>query len=258
MDALLAFHGIDGSGSVLSYAPDDFERLLDGLQAEGVAVVALDELLASAANRAGATAAAHAGAPHRVALTFDDGFTSVHAEALPRLARRKLPFTVYAVADWIGRDNRWPTQTPGIPRFPLMAATQLRELGAAGATIGGHTATHADCRGLDAAALRRELVDSKETLQQLLQQEVRHFAWPYGRFDATADAALRPHWSSAVTTRLAYLPPPAARDVHALPRLDSWYLRAPERRLPLFSTRTRAWIAWRRALRAVKGAAYGT
>ena len=250
MDALLAFHGIDDSGAVLSYSPDDFERLLDGLLAEGVAVVALDELLAPAAPAAGAA--------HRVALTFDDGFTSVHAEALPRLARRKLPFTVYAVADWIGRDNRWPTQAKGIPRFTLMDATQLRELAASGATIGGHTATHADCRGLDEAALRRELRDSKETLQQLLQREVRHFAWPYGRFDAAADAAMRPHWSSAVTTRLAYLPVPAARDAHALPRLDTWYLRAPQRRLPLFAPTTRAWIAWRRALRAVKGAAYGS
>jgi len=251
MDALLSFHGIDPSGSVLSYAPDDFERLLDGLQQEGVAIVALDALLDAPA----------AGGP-RVALTFDDGFASVHAEALPRLARRKLPFTVYAVADWIGRDNRWPSQPGSIARFELMGEAQLRELLAAGATIGGHTANHVDCRGLAPAVAQRELVDSRTALEQRLGAPVRHFAWPYGRRDAAARALVERHWSSSVTTELAYLPAApaasAARPRHELARLDTWYLRDPARRLPLFGPRTRAWIAWRRLLRRVKGAAYGS
>ncbi len=247
MDALLSFHGIDDSGSVLSYAPAEFERLLDGLLEEGVSVVALDELLAT-----------NGSAAPRVALTFDDGFRSVHAQALPRLAARKLPFTVYAVAGYLGRDNRWPSQPASIARFELMDAVQLRELAAAGATIGGHTSTHPDCRGLDAASLQREVVDSRSQLEAQLGAPVRHFAWPYGRFDAAADAAMRPHWQSAVTTRLAYLPGPTVRDVHALPRLDTWYLREPQRHRPLFGPRTRAWIAWRALLRSLKGAAYGS
>ncbi|MSR46024.1 MAG: polysaccharide deacetylase family protein [Planctomycetes bacterium] len=249
MDALLTFHGIDRSGSVLSYSPEDFERLLDGLQAEGVAIVALDAL------RVPST-----GAAPRVALTFDDGFRSVHADALPRLARRGLPFTAYVVSDWIGRDNRWPGQTAAIPRFELMGQTELQELLAAGGTIGGHTANHVDCRALAPDAARRELVDSKAALEQRFGSRVSHFAYPYGWHDAASRAEVALHWSSAVTTLLDYLPEVAARRaarVHEWPRLDSWYLRDPARRLPLFAPRTRAWIAWRRLLRRVKGAAYG-
>ncbi|MBM4015713.1 MAG: polysaccharide deacetylase family protein [Planctomycetes bacterium] len=253
MDALLAFHGIDDSGSVLSYPPDQFDRLLDLLQEAGVSFVSLDQLLAPPV--AGAAAAA---ARHRVALTFDDGLRSVHAAALPRLARRRLPFTVYVVADWIGRDNRWPGQPAAITRFELMGETELRELQAAGATLGGHTANHVDCRGLAPDVAQRELQESRTRLEQRFGAPFRHFAWPYGRFDAAARARVVATWESAATTLLDYLPAdvPAAR--HDLPRLDSWYLRDPARRLPLFAPRTRAWIAWRRWLRRVRGAAYGS
>lgn len=248
MDALLSFHGIDRSRSVLSYAPDEFERLLDGLQADGVAIVPLAELLAGRA----------AGAGDRVALTFDDGFRSVHAEALPQLARRRLPFLVYVVAGWIGRDNRWPGQPAAIERFELMGESELRELVAAGGELGGHSMNHVDCRGLDAATAQRELVDARTTLEQRFGVAVRHFAWPYGRFDAASRARIAAHWESAATTRLDYLPREVAPARHDLPRIDTWYLRDPARRLPLFSARTRAWIGWRRLLRRVKSAAYGS
>lgn len=259
MDAILAFHSLDDGGSVVSFAPAAFERLLDLLLEEGVAIVALDELL-RATDRAPDRAqdGAAGGARHRVALTFDDGMASVHSEALPRLARRRLPFLVYCVSERLGGDNRWPGQPAGIPAFPLMDAVQLRELVAAGGAVGGHTATHADCRGLAPAALERELDGSRRALEAAVGAPVRHFAWPYGRCDAAALAYARPRFASLATTRLAYLPEPARRDVHALPRLDAWYLREPERRLPLFAPRTRAWIAWRALLRRLKGVAYGS
>jgi peptidoglycan/xylan/chitin deacetylase (PgdA/CDA1 family) len=254
MDALLAFHGIDDSGSVLSVRPDAFDRLLDLLQDEGVAIVSLDELLAPSPAGGEVSGAGR----HRVALTFDDGLRSVHSAAWPRLARRKLPFTVYVVADWIGRDNRWPGQPAAIERFELMGEAELRELEASGATLGGHTANHVDCRGLAPDVAQRELVDSRQRLEQRFGCAVSHFAWPYGRFDAASRARVVSAYESAATTRLAYLPPGPAAVRHDLPRIDAWYLRDPGRRLPLFSPRTRAWIAWRRLLRRVKGAAYGS
>ncbi len=257
MDAILAFHSIDDSQSVLSFHPAQLERLLDGLLEEGVTFVPLAELAGGAGTGAAVAATLVASASPRVALTFDDGLRSVHAAVLPRLAARKLPFTVYVVTDWVGRDNRWPSQPSGIPRFELMGWSELAELQAAGAQIGGHTANHVHCKGLSDAEAVRELVASKRALEQRLGQPVTHFAYPYGTFDPPALARVRSTYESAVTTRLGYLPAMAARDRHRLPRLDSWYLREPARRLPLFAPRTRAWIAWRALLRRAKGAVYG-
>ena len=247
MDAILAFHSIDESGSVLSYRRDELARLIDGLHEEGVAIVPLSELLEPAA-----------AAPPRAALTFDDGMRSVRTDALPILAAAKLPFTVFVVSSFVGRDNRWPTQPAGIARFELMDWKELEELRAAGAELGGHTANHADLRGLDDTELARELDDSRRALEDRLRSPVRHFAYPYGRFDERALARVRAGYASAVTTKLAFLPErAAARDRHRLPRLDTWYLREPARRPPLFGARSRARLALRALLRGAKGAVYG-
>src|SRR5688572_13678458 len=133
MDAILAFHSIDDSGSVLSYRRDELAALLDGLREEGVALVPLGELLVP--RRDGR---------HRVALTFDDGLRSV-LDALPLL--RGVPATIFVVAGRVGLDNRWPSQPAGIARFELLTWPQLAELRDAGFEIGGHTATHPDLRG---------------------------------------------------------------------------------------------------------------
>ena len=246
MDAIVAFHSIDDSGSVLSYAPHDLEVLLDRLLEQGVAIVPLAELVTP-----------RPAAAHRVALTFDDGMKSVRTAALPLLAKRKLPFTVFVVSEWVGRDNRWPSQPAAIGRFELMDWAELAELIAAGGSIGGHTANHVHLRALDAATATHELTDSKARLQERLGIAVDHFAYPYGTFDAASVEQVRRDYSAAVTTRLAYLPAAIARDPFRLPRLDSWYLRAPADRAPLFSGSTRAWIGWRALLRSVKGAAQG-
>jgi len=247
MDAILAFHSIDDGGSVLSYRAVELGRLLDLLREEGVGLARLDELLAPAAD-----------GRHRVALTFDDGLRSVHRHALPLLAAASAPFTVYVVSDWVGRDNRWPSQPPGIPRFELMDWSELAELRAAGASIGGHTAGHVRLRGLAAAELARELDDSRRRIEERLGESVRHFAYPYGAHDRASVARVRAGYATAATTRLSFLREPAARrDPHLLPRIDAWYLREPDRRLPLFGARSRGRIALRALLRRAKGAVYG-
>jgi peptidoglycan/xylan/chitin deacetylase (PgdA/CDA1 family) len=248
MDAILAFHSIDDSGSVLSYRKDELARLVDGLRDEEVELVRLDEL-----------AAPPASGRHRVALTFDDGMRSVHRDALPVLAAAKAPFTVYLVSGFIGRDNRWPSQPPSIPRFELMDWAELEELAAAGVELGGHTASHAALRGLGETELRRELADSKRELEQRLGRPVRHFAYPYGAFDEAAARAVAASYASSVTTKLAFLADPGRErpraTLHGLPRLDSYYLREPARRLPLFGAASRRRLAFRALLRRVKSSA---
>ena len=239
MDAILTLHSIDDSASVLSYRASDLEALLDLLGEEEVRVVPLREILE--VPRAAA---------HRLALTFDDGIRSVHRHALPLLARRRLPATLYAVADRVGRTNAWPGQPPTAPAFDLMDWGELREVRDAGFTIGCHGASHRRLEGLSAMEWQAELGGARARLEDELQVAVPDFAYPYGWFDDGAARRVGEVFDTAVTTQLRFL---AGDPPHRLPRLDAYYLRRPRRRAPLFGARTRRWLALRGLLRQARG-----
>lgn len=129
--AVLVFHRLRGHDPGLTFAanhrnsipPSLFERLLDALEAEGVAVVGLDEALARIGDR-------HRG--RFVCLTFDDGYRDNHDTLLPILEARRVPATIYvapglldgsaplwwyALDEAVAREERL--------RLPLPAETEL-------------------------------------------------------------------------------------------------------------------------------------
>lgn len=239
MDLILTFHSIDSSGSVLSYEPDGFGRLIEGMLEEGVRFAGMDEILRPPTHDA-----------HRALVTFDDGFTSVFENALPVLSRLGVPALLYAVTDWVGRDNGWPGQGGSAPRLPLMSWAALRELAQAGVEVGSHTSNHVDLAGASPEACERELTDSRRRLEDEMQREIRHFAYPYGALREETAAAVARHYATGVTTDMRFL---TEFDVHPrLPRVDAYYLRDPARCLPVFGARTRGRLRLRAMLRQVR------
>ncbi len=107
-----------------------------------------------------------------IAITVDDAFISVYREAWPRLKAEGLPLTLFVATDAIDS---------GLPGY--MSWDQLRELAAAGVTIGSQTASHPHMTTLSAEAIRRELQASNQRFREELGQEPRLFAYPYGEFD---------------------------------------------------------------------------
>ena len=192
-----------------------------------------------------------AGAGHRAALTFDDGIVSVREHALPILAELGVPAVLYVVSGWVGRHNGWPGQPDDAPRYELLPWEGLRELAGAGFTIGSHTANHVRLEAGAVVDWRAELVDSKQRLEDELGVAVRHFAYPYGALCDEAVERVGAVYATAVTTELAYTDP--GRPPHRLPRLDTYYLRDPRRRLPVFGAATRRYLAARAVGRRVRG-----
>src|SRR3954470_8233749 len=88
--AVLTYHSLDESGSVISIRPDVFRRQMQTLAANGVKVVPLEDLFA------------HPGA---VAITFDDGFANLADHALPVLEHLGLPATIFVVSGYCGKRN---------------------------------------------------------------------------------------------------------------------------------------------------------
>lgn len=125
-----------------------------------------------------------------VALTFDDGCESDAEVAAPLLADHGFNGTFYVVTDWIAR--------PG-----FMSATQIRRLAAAGFEIGSHSASHRFLSDLDAAELRRELVESRQRLEEITGQPVVHLSCPGGRHNAlVARAAREAGYETMATSRI--------------------------------------------------------
>ena len=115
MRAVLTFHSIDDLPGPLSYSPAGLERMLDALDEARLPVLDLDELLA-------------APDANGVALTFDDGISTVFKTAMPILAERKLPAHVFVITNWVGGDNRWPGQPDHATPFKLMDWSQLEAI----------------------------------------------------------------------------------------------------------------------------------
>jgi peptidoglycan/xylan/chitin deacetylase (PgdA/CDA1 family) len=105
-----------------------------------------------------------------VRITFDDGNASDVEHALPALQARGLRATFFVVAGRLG--------SPG-----FLDAAGVRELQAAGMTIGCHGMRHRPWRGLDEQALHEELVDAKRTLEGITGVPVKEAACPFGSYD---------------------------------------------------------------------------
>lgn len=213
MKAILTYHSVDETGSVISIDEETFRRHVRWLASGRVRVVPLASL---------ATAPVDLDA---VAITFDDGLESFGRIAAPLLRDHGLPATLFVVTDAVGTSNVWRGRgDAGIPVLPLLDWDALGRLAADGIALGAHTATHPDLATLDAAGAEREIVASKTRLARELGVDALTFAYPYGSVTAAAHDVVRREFRYGVTTRLATLT--SHDDPALLPRLDSYYLRA--------------------------------
>ena len=234
MRAILTFHSIDKSGSVLSYAPRTFNMLLDAFDREGIPILELDKLLLPD-TKCG------------VALTFDDGIRTVLTEALPILRSHSAEAHLFLTTGFVGMSEPRPGQARSTPAFETLRWAEIEALKGMGMHIEAHTASHPDLRQLSDAAVRAECESSDETIEARLGVRPRYFAYPYGRSSARVRDFVRSRYAGSVTTDLRMLR--QEEDSAALPKLDAYYLRHRLIFDDLRSLHARCFLTFRRALR---------
>jgi len=127
------------------------------------------------------------------ALTFDDGFASLHEHALPVLQRLRLPWTVFLVAQTLtpgGQRVDW-VDTPPDHELATLTLDQVRQMQAAGVSFESHSYSHADLTTLSYDDCVRDLRESRELLEDLLGRPVRLLAYPRGRHNEDVRTAAR-------------------------------------------------------------------
>jgi len=158
---------------------DEFRDHLRALRAAGYRSISPEEFLAL---RRGDSVAGS----RPVMITFDDGWRSVHELALPALRDAGMSATVFMNTE---RSN--PNFLAGEPADGPLTTDMLRDLDAAGVTIGSHGATHRFLTTCDDEELRRELVESKTTLEEIVGKPVLTLAAPGGQSDDRVVAEAR-------------------------------------------------------------------
>jgi peptidoglycan/xylan/chitin deacetylase (PgdA/CDA1 family) len=214
MRAILTYHSIDETGSVISIDERTFRRHVAWLASSVIPIVPLDRLVDVPVDN------------DAIAITFDDGLESFASIAAPLLLDHGLPVTLFVVTGAVGGTNVWAGGgDAGIPVTRLLDWDELGRLADAGVTLGAHTCSHPRLERLSATDAEREIIESRSRLERELGLSATTFAYPYGSVGASARDVVARAFRYGVTTRLATLS--SSEDVAQLPRLDTYYFRAP-------------------------------
>jgi peptidoglycan/xylan/chitin deacetylase (PgdA/CDA1 family) len=129
-----------------------------------------------------------------VSVTFDDGYQNIVDNALPALAQRGIPATLFIAAGALGKTPSWEDYSgfsdPDMDE-PLVTAEQLRKLSSDLVQIGSHTLTHPKLTQLSEEQSREELAGSREMLEQITGSKVKLFSFPYGSVNVDSIAWCR-------------------------------------------------------------------
>lgn len=154
--------GESRSRQAFDVSPESFAEQMAYLHGRGIPVVSLSALMDALQGKRTLP-------PRAVVLTFDDGWENQYVHAYPLLKQYGYTATFFVFTHAMNRNDRYFTWG------------QLREMQAAGMTIGSHTITHPFLsRVKDTLQLRKEIDGSKAELEKQLGTTCEFFAYPFG------------------------------------------------------------------------------
>ncbi len=153
-----------------------FLEQMEFLKSSSIEVISLDRALITLFSE---------GQPQKdqVVLTFDDGCESFYDVAHPILEKYGFPATIYPVVGSLGKVANWN----GIiyPQLKILDQQKLITLSKNGVEIGGHTMNHVKLDQVQKKDAFQEIKNCKTELEQILNKEIRTFAYPHGRHNST-------------------------------------------------------------------------
>lgn len=116
-----------------------------------------------------------------LALTFDDGWKDNYLNAFPVLKSLSIKATVFLVPSCIGEISA-KVMAPGEGERAHLSRVEILEMSESGIEFGSHSVNHKWLHKLPAEEVKFEAEESKQQLENLLQQPCKVFAYPAGYF----------------------------------------------------------------------------
>lgn len=165
-------HFAEQCDSLLCTPTSVFEQHMKVLRDEGYSVINTEELSDFLAFRGAIPKKA-------VLINLDDGYRSTYDIAYPILKKNGFTATLFIYTSFIGASKN------------ALTWDQLKAMKKDGFEVGSHSVTHADLSKKRAgetekeylARVKRELILSKQILDDELNQDTRYIAFPYGEFN---------------------------------------------------------------------------
>lgn len=165
-------HFADRCDSSLCTPTSVFEQHMKVLKEEGYTVISTAELSEFLAFRRAIPKKA-------VVINFDDGYRSTYDIAYPIMKKYGFTATFFIYTSFIGASKN------------ALTWDQLKTMKADGFEVGSHSVNHADLsKKMDGESekeyltrVKRELLLSKQVIDDKLKQNTRYIAFPYGEFN---------------------------------------------------------------------------
>ncbi len=177
---VFCYHGVEPETENFYFnRTADFEEQMQTLADEGFASITCKQLADYLAGEQDI--------PEKsVLLTFDDGNLCVYEKACPIMEEYGFKATLFLITGSMGGKTRMDWQ-------------HVRDLHSRGYEIGAHTVTHANLTKRSEgqsveeheASVVKELTESKEKIEQMIDEPVVAVAYPYGNYDEFVMSAVR-------------------------------------------------------------------
>jgi peptidoglycan/xylan/chitin deacetylase (PgdA/CDA1 family) len=178
----LCYHSITESATssldalTLVVSRDGFARHLEMIRTAGYVVVSMIDALSLVES-------GRAAEGQFICFTFDDGRIDNFEVAWPLLRARGFSAHFFVNSGRLGQTIEQATMHGRIADC-FMDAAMLRSIVNDGGSIGSHGLGHEDLTTLSDAALNRELVESRQVLEDAIEEPVTTHAYPFARYDA--------------------------------------------------------------------------
>ncbi|MBD3321107.1 MAG: polysaccharide deacetylase family protein, partial [Chitinivibrionales bacterium] len=157
---------------VSHYSAGAFGQVIETLQSKG-------QISCTVSQAATALKHHNSAAPPLFCISFDDGFQDFYNLVLPLLDKCRHKVTLFPIAGYIGKTAAWDV----FPPQTHCTASQVRLIAESGHEIGSHSLTHPDLTMLENKDLKKELEESKKTIEDIIGKEVVSISFPYGKWN---------------------------------------------------------------------------